>query len=225
VYVRVARLLDRISEDRDYDGSERSRARGLLVRMLSKRTIVCISVVSDILDQLAILTKAFQATDWTLDRAVDLTTVVIGKLESLLRQDSLGDSCENANNILNALQADGFEIIDQPNSQLHRYLSALIGELRRRFSDDCKLIAYLEVFNHPAWVPRIPAVARKFGFDCDALMVESRSIGTHIGLVPHLRDAASCPTTAEEKATYKRKFWLEFCADNYSRNMFPEHLK
>ncbi|KAF4663879.1 hypothetical protein FOL47_005516, partial [Perkinsus chesapeaki] len=58
VYPRVVKLLYLISNDQDFDVNER------------------------VLEQkLARLTRAFQSVDWTLDRAIDLTTTVIQKLE------------------------------------------------------------------------------------------------------------------------------------------------
>ncbi|EER00197.1 hypothetical protein Pmar_PMAR017055 [Perkinsus marinus ATCC 50983] len=242
VFVKVAKLLHHISEDRDFDAGERSRASALLERMLYKKTILCICVVSDVLAQLATLTNAFQSREWTLDRAVDLTTSVIGQLDDMLKNESLTGSCDSATKLLDDLRVDEFEVIEKTrklrgcrtdattaeetaDDHLRKYIEALVAELRRRFSDDCRVIAYLDVFNHPVWKVRVPSVAERFGFDAETLVAESQNIAKHIDLMPSLRAAVTPPATIEGKVNFKRNFWLAFCGDHYSRTMFPEHCK
>ncbi|KAF4736021.1 hypothetical protein FOZ62_008117, partial [Perkinsus olseni] len=237
VYVRVVKLLFRVSEASNFVMSERTRAEYLLERMLSKETISCLTVLSKVLSELALFTKAFQSQAWTLDRAIDLTTEVIQRLELMAQSDSpLGDN-EQAVNLVKSLEQADFEVVDQPRrlrscrgrgsleENMKCYIKALATEMRRRFNDDTKLVAYLEIFTHPAWIPRIPTIAAKFGFDKEQLLFEARSIKKHIEMTEPLRRAASAPQTMEQKRNYKKNFWLSFCSDSYSRTLYPEHSR
>ena len=225
LYTAIAKTLEFIQDNINYDVDDRTRAMGLLHAMLSKRTTITFVYLDLVLSKLNSLSKLFQNKKVTLNTAILATKDTISEFTELVSEQSriANVTTLKVSEMMDSLNAVDLHIMDpiarrtdlldwqtKLSAQLNEYTNALVAELSRRFGPDTEKVIGIVPFNHQDWPIMINQLQLQ-AFDTRALADEARHISKHISLSPQI-DTSS-----------PRKFWQSFLKDEYTREMFIEH--